>query len=158
MENEQISEFGNVLLFIIGGFLFVLISMAVSRMLSPSKPDPEKLQPYECGEEAIGNPWVQFNTRFYVIALIFLLFEVEIVFLFPWSVVFGQKELIEGTGGLWGWFALGEVFIFALILALGLAYAWVKGHLDWIIPQPEKKEYKSPVPRRLYDELNERYK
>ncbi|MFN6944688.1 MAG: NADH-quinone oxidoreductase subunit A, partial [Cytophagaceae bacterium] len=83
---------------------------------------------------------------------------VEIVFLFPWAVVFGQKELIEETNGLWGWFALGEAFLFVAILALGLAYAWVKGHLDWIKPKQEVSDFKSPVPGALYNKINERYK
>lgn len=157
MENPEISEFGIVLLFIVGAVLFLMVALGLSRFLRPDRPNPEKLAAYECGEEAVGEAWGQFNVRFYIIALIFLLFEVEIVFLFPWAVVFGNAELVHGTGGLWGWFSLIEVFVFAGILALGLAYAWRKGFLDWVKPKPEVEEISPVVPRKLYDALNKKY-
>ncbi len=84
-------------------------------------------------------------------------FEVEIVFLFPWSTVFANKELIRQTNGQWGWFALIEMMIFIAILALGLVYAWVNGYLDWIKPDPRPTEYKSPVPNELYQKINDQY-
>jgi NADH-quinone oxidoreductase subunit A len=96
--------------------------------------------------------------RFYIVALIFVLFEVEVIFLFPWAVVFGNESLIKETQGLWGWFALVEVFLFVLILAIGLVYAWVKGYLDWIQPAPIVEKFESKVPKQLYAELNEKYK
>lgn len=96
-------------------------------LLRPHRPYPEKLTSYECGEEPIGNAWIRFNVRFYVIALIFLIFEVEIVFLFPWALVY--REL--------GLFAFIEMAVFLLILLVGLAYVWVKGDLDWDKPRPE---------------------
>ena len=77
---------------------------------------------YECGEVPEGSAWVQFNIRFYVIALIFLIFDVEIVFLFPWAVVY--KEL--------GLLAFVEAFLFVLILVIGFVYVWAKGDLDWV--------------------------
>lgn len=157
MENPEISEFGTVLLFIVGAALFVLLSFVLSAWIRPNKPNPEKLSAYECGEEPIGDAWGQFNVRFYIIALVFLLFEVEVVFLFPWAVVFGDAELIKGTGGLWGWFSLVEVFIFAAILVLGLAYAWRKGFLDWVRPKPEIEKVDSVVPKKMYEELNRKY-
>jgi NADH-quinone oxidoreductase subunit A len=82
---------------------------------------------------------------------------VEILFLFPWATVFAKKELIEETNGAWGWFAVIEVVIFIGVLALGLAYAWVNGHLDWIKPDPEPTQMSSPVPKELYDKINTRY-
>ena len=87
----------------------------------------EKLASYECGEVPEGSAWVKFNVRFYIIALIFLIFDVEVIFLFPWSVVF--KELTE-TG--FGFLAFIEMFIFVSILIVGFAYVWVKGDLDWV--------------------------
>ena len=90
-----ISEFGGILLYIIGGSLFIVITLFVSRLIRPNRPSPEKLAPYESGEEAIGPAWIQFNIRFYIVALVFLLFEVEIIFLFPWATVFANKELIR---------------------------------------------------------------
>jgi NADH-quinone oxidoreductase subunit A len=158
MVNTQISEFGNVLLFILGGMIFVLIALAVASFIRPNRPNEEKLSAYECGEDAVGSPWTNFNVRFYIIALVFVLFEVEIIFLFPWAVVFGNAELIKQTNGLWGWFSLVEVFLFILILAIGLVYAWVKGYLDWVQPDPTPEKFESKVPKKLYEEVNEKYK
>ena len=82
---------------------------------------------YECGEVPEGSAWVKFNVRFYVIALIFIIFDVEVIFLFPWAVVF--QELSNNGLGL---LAFIEMFIFVLILIVGFAYVWVKGDLDWV--------------------------
>lgn len=152
-----LTAFGEVLLYIIGGILFVLVSFFVSRLLRPHRPNDQKLSTYESGEEAIGSAWAQFNIRFYIIALIFILFEVEILFLFPWATVFAKKELIEQTNGAWGWFSVIEVVVFIFILALGLAYAWINGHLDWIKPEPSPTDFKSPVPKELYQRVNDAY-
>lgn len=159
MDHEEIllSAFGEVLLYIIGGILFILVAFFVSRLLRPARPNAEKLSTYESGEEAISSAWAQFNVRFYIIALIFLLFEVEILFLFPWTTVFASKELMEETNGLWGWFSVLEVVIFIAILALGLAYAWVNGHLEWVKPQPDPTKVTSPVPAEHYEKINARY-
>lgn len=153
----EVSEYGMVLLFMIVAVLFVSITIFAGSILRPSKPNEEKLSTYECGEETIGTTWVRFNVRFYIVALIFVLFDVELVFLFPWATVFGRKDLIDVTNGLWGWFALVEMFVFVGILALGLAYAWVKGHLNWVKPTPEISTFKSPVPSELYLKINEKY-
>lgn len=127
-----LSDFGFILLFIVGAIIFVGIALLVSSVFRPSRPNEEKLASYECGEEAVGSAWGQFNSRFYVVGLIFMLFEAEVVFLFPWATIFGKKTLIQGTDGLWGWFSLSEILIFILLLALGLVYVWKKGYLDWI--------------------------
>lgn len=160
MEEKEIylSEFGEVLLFIIGGFFFIIGPLVLSKLVRPHRPNAEKLATYESGEEPVGGAWTQFNMRFYIIALIFLLFEVELVFLFPWATVFAKKELIQETEGVWGWFTLVEMVIFVVILALGLAYAWVNGYLEWVKPDPQPTKYKSNVPKELYDKINERYK
>jgi NADH-quinone oxidoreductase subunit A len=157
-EEIYLSEFGKVLLFIIAGFLFISITLFGSRLIRPNRPNDQKLATYESGEEPISSAWTQFNIRFYIIALIFLLFEVEIVLLFPWSTVFADKKLIEETNGMWGWVALTEAILFILILAVGLAYAWVNGFLDWIKPDPKPTNYSSPVPKSLYEKINERFK
>lgn len=156
MENTQISAFGTILLFILGGIVFVVLGLFTSSLLRPHRPNYEKLTPYECGEDAVGSPWGQFNVQYYVIALVFILFEVEIVFLFPWATVFGQKSLIEATNGQWGWFSLIEVFIFISILVLGLAYIWVKGFLDWVRPKPQKPSFSSKIPPSVYAQVNQR--
>jgi NADH-quinone oxidoreductase subunit A len=157
-QSAYFSDFGVILLFLIGGILFVALGLFASRLLRPNNPNSEKQATYESGEEALGNAWGAFNPRFYVIALVFLLFEVELVFLFPWAVVFGDKELIDASHGTWGWFALAEMFFFVLVLALGLAYAWVKGHLDWIKPKPIVPKSRSKIPGSLYQQVNDRYK
>ena len=157
MEETYLSDFGIILLFLVGGAIFILIGLVVSKLLRPNKPNPEKLSSYECGEEALGSSWVSFNPRFYVIALIFIIFDVELVFFFPWAVVFGQEELIQATNGFWGWFSLAEMGIFLGILILGLAYVWVNGHLDWIKPKPVIPQSRSKIPSEMYANVNKKY-
>lgn len=157
MQNNTISEFGIILLFILGALAFVLLALTFSKLVRPNRPNFEKLTSYECGEEPVGNAWAQFNVRFYIIALIFILFEVELLFIFPWATVFGDAERIKNTNGMWGWFALTEMFLFILILVLGLAYAWAKGFLDWVKPEPKIQDYHSPVPKDLYEQINRKY-
>jgi len=157
-ETAVITDFGYLLLFLTGGAVFVAIALFAAFLIRPSRPNEEKLTTYECGEDPAGNAWSQFNVRFYIIALIFVLFDVEIVFLFPWATVFGQEEPIAATNGLWGWFSLVEVLIFVLILSAGLAYAWRKGFLDWVRPETRASSFKSPVPPALYEAVNNRYR
>lgn len=157
-QDQYLSEFGEVLLYIISGILFILVTLFVSRLIRPNRPNAEKLSTYESGEDPVSTAWSQFNVRFYVVALIFLLFEVEIVFLFPWSTIFADPLLIEQTAGAWGWFAMFEMLIFIIVLALGLAYAWVNGYLDWVKPNPTPTKFESNVPKKLYADINEKYK
>lgn len=131
--------------------------MLTARLLRPHRPNAEKLTTYESGEEPMGNAWGRFNAQFYIVALVFILFDVELVFLFPWAVVYGNRQLNADTQGLWSWFTLAEMFLFVAILALGLAYAWVKGHLDWVKPQPKPSSFESKIPPAMYDQVNERY-
>ena len=154
----ELSGFGTVLLFLVGGGLFVSITLFVGKLLRPNRPDEQKLTTYESGEDPHGTAWVNFNVRFYIIAVIFLLFELELVFLFPWAIVFGDKELIESTDGLWGWFSLIETFIFIAILGVGLIYVWSSGMLDWVKPIPKSEVLESKVPTEKYQEINEKYK
>ena len=129
-------DFGTVLVAAILGIIMVAVPLIVQSLVAPSKKSKEKLETYECGEESEGSAWLQFNIRFYVIALIFLIFDVEVVFLFPWAVVF--KEL--------GLLAMVEMAIFLVILIVGLAYVWVKGDLNWV-----KRKVKYAAGR--YDEI-----
>ena len=115
-------DFGTVLVAAILGIIMVAVPLIVQSLVAPSKKSKEKLETYECGEESEGSAWLQFNIRFYVIALIFLIFDVEVVFLFPWAVVF--KDL--------GLLAMVEMAIFLVILIVGLAYVWVKDDLNWV--------------------------
>jgi NADH-quinone oxidoreductase subunit A len=153
----MLTDFGYILLFIIAAIAFVTVILFIAKLIRPNRPNVEKLTTYESGEEPEGNANVRFNIRFYVIALIFILFDVELIFLFPWATVFGNKRLIAETDGLWGWFSLAEMFIFVGVLVIGLAYAWIKGHLDWVRPEAKITEYKSKVPASLYDKINQKY-
>jgi NADH-quinone oxidoreductase subunit A len=153
----MLSNFGIILLAIILSVLVLFLVLGISWLLRPDKPNEEKLSTYESGEEPIGNANVQFNPRFYVVALVFLLFDVELVFLFPWATVFGNAALIQETNGLWGWFSLAEMAIFIIILALGLAYAWTKGYLDWVKPEQKTARMKSKIPMEMYEKVNEKY-
>ena len=123
METQEayLSEFGEVLLYIVGGVLFVLSALIVSFLVRPNRPNAEKLSTYESGEEPVGTAWSQFNMRFYIIALIFILFEVELIFLFPWAVRYKQL----------GWFGVAEVAVFLAILIVGYVWAYKKDALKW---------------------------
>ena len=121
MRNE-ISEFGSILLFIIGGLAFIIAGLFSAKIIRSHKPNEEKLSIYECGEEPIGGAWVNFNIRFYIIALIFLLFDVEIVLLFP---------VLARMAGSFSFPLMVGTFIFLIILVLGLFHEWNEGSLDW---------------------------
>lgn len=152
------SEFGEILIYIIGGIAFIFGGLVTAWIIRPSRPNEQKLTTYESGEEPFGVARGRINIRFYIIALIFLLFEVEIIFLFPWATVFGNADLIAETQGLWGWFAFIEMLIFVGILTLGLAYVWAKGYLEWPKPTQQINTYQSPVPKEMYEKINEKYK
>ncbi len=118
------------------GFLFGMVFVALQvwvlvRLLSPKVHEPMKSSTYECGEPPVGDAWVRFDMRFYTMALIFLIFEVEAVFLFPWAAVYNDLMKIM-AGQPAAWFPFIEVFLFVLILALGLVYVWRKGDMDWV--------------------------
>lgn len=153
----MLTDFSYILLFIIAAIAFTVLILFVAKLIRPSRPNVEKLTTYESGEEPDGNANVRFNMRFYVIALIFVLFDVELIFLFPWATVFGNQHLIDITNGMWGWFSIMEMFIFVGILVLGLAYAWAKGHLDWVRPEIQKPNFQSKIPASAYDKVNLKY-
>lgn len=153
-DGSQITEFGKVFIYLIIGTLMVLLTLLLGKLLSTSNPTPAKQSTYECGEESTGSAWIQFNAKFYVIALVFLLFDVEMVFIFPWATVFGSAEFIAADGR-WGWYTLIEMFLFVGILIIGLVYVWKKGDLEWIKPRPIKPFIKSSVPPDVYDKINE---
>jgi NADH-quinone oxidoreductase subunit A len=121
----MLTEFGKIFIFILTAILFVIAAVFAAKLIRPAKPTKEKLLIYECGENTIGSPWVKFNIRFYVVALIFLIFDVEVVLLIPWALVY--KEF--GLGG----FIAGAVFLF--LLGLGMVYEWRKGDLEWTKPK-----------------------
>jgi NADH:ubiquinone oxidoreductase subunit 3 (subunit A) len=119
---ELINPFASIGLFVVIAVVFPLIALGLAWVLRPKKPNPVKSQTYECGLETYGDTWVQFRAQYYLFALIFVIFDIETVFLYPWAVAY--KRL--------GLFALVEMFIFLAILVAGLVYAWRKGALEWI--------------------------
>ena len=125
----------NVLVFTLFGIFFVVLTVSIlSRLLRPrvrSEDEPGKLETYECGEPTIGSSWGRFDIRFYTLALIFLIFDVEVAFLYPWALVF--KTLMNNGFGL---FIFLEVMVFLCILMVGFIYCWAKGDLDWLKAKP----------------------
>lgn len=113
-----------VIVLLLAGFaiLFVLGGLLLSHLLAPKQAVGAKHEPYECGEATIGPSWIHFNVGYYLFALIFLVFDVEAAFLFPWAVVFREVGII----------GLVEAGIFVLVLIVGLIYAWRRGVLEWV--------------------------
>lgn len=108
-------------IFIISGIGFVLAPFILSYFMAPRKPSEKKLSTYECGEIPVGSAWGQYNVKYYLFVLIFLVFDVEAIFLFPWAVT------IKTIGSV----SMVEMFVFLIVLFLGLIYAWRKGALEW---------------------------
>lgn len=152
------NDFGFIGLFILGAFLMLTVILGIAKLLRPAKPTIEKLSTYESGENAEGGAVVNFPVRFYLVGIVFLLFEVELVLLFPWSTVFGNAKLIEETNGSWALYAITEMFVFIGVLVLGLVYAWREGHLDWTKSNQKATENLSKVPMEVYERVNEKYK
>ncbi len=143
MTQTTLLSFAPVLAFLVVGFVFILFNLVMGWVLRPSRPYEEKLKPYECGEEPVGDAWIQFNIRFYVVALIFILFEVEIAMTYPIAVIF-KSMVSNGLGKI----ALAEIGTFLGILLLGLAYVWKKGDLGWVLPRYAQKPPSKPEERK----------
>ncbi|MEX0686272.1 MAG: NADH-quinone oxidoreductase subunit A [Balneolales bacterium] len=124
-------DFGNILLYLIHGTLFVALALFVASILRPNRPDAEKLATYECGEEPVGSARIQFNNRFYIVGLMFLIFEVEVVLLFPWAVVFQEV----------GWYAFFVMLVFVSLIFIGFIYELGSGHMQWDKPDPVLPRY-----------------
>jgi NADH-quinone oxidoreductase subunit A len=125
-----------ILLFVGLGAAFVLLNLTVGALLRPRTPTAEKLTVYECGEPAIGSSWVQFDLRFYIVALVFLVFDVEVALFYPWAVVYGDAGTLAKSLAMTT-FAVREtclidMLIFFGILLVGYAYLWKFGYLDWV--------------------------
>ena len=136
-------QFANVLVFF--GLAVVLcgLMLGLGSLLRPSNPQPAKLSTYECGEPPSGPAWINFNIRFYLVALVFVIFDVELAFVYP--VVAVYREWIRNGQGV---FALAEIATFIGILAVGLVYVWIKGDLEWLKRLPvEKPAVKEPARR-----------
>ncbi len=143
-------DYLNVLIFSAAGLVFVLGVLAVTSLVRPSRKTDVGLETYECGEETIGSAWVRFDIRYYTVALVYVVFAVEIAFLFPWALVL--RETLTDTGAAAGagigLFGLVEGVLFVAILFLGLVYVWAKGDLEWVLsysgarwrpPEPDRR-------------------
>lgn len=116
-----------VLLFILVGLAIGVVPVVLGRIVAPHRPDGEKLSPYECGFEAFEDARMKFDVRYYLIAILFILFDLEIAFLFPWATVF--QEFI--AAGEQVWFVFGSVMVFLVVLVIGYIVEWKNGALDW---------------------------
>src|SRR6266566_3962124 len=153
---------GYLLLFVGLAVFFVFIHLVMGRLVRPVRPSAEKLTIYECGEPTVGSSWIQFDLRFYVVALLFVIFDVEVAFFFPWAVVFGQantvatatgespslelakKELLGSPGAgevtaeqrevarQFAWYAFFDILVFFGVLLVGFAYLWRRGDINWV--------------------------
>ena len=116
-----------ILMFVLVGIAIGVLPVAMGFLLAPSRPDPEKLSPYECGFEAFEDARMKFDVRYYLIAILFILFDLEIAFLFPWATIF--KDIVAAESiKLFGFI---EMLVFVAILVIGYIYAWAKGALEW---------------------------
>ena len=135
-------HFGNVLVFTLLGLGFCAFHLILGSLLRPHNPETKKLTTYECGELPTGSAWINFNIRFYLVALVFVIFDIEVAFVYPVAVAF--RDFVLAGNGL---FALAEILLFLGILSVGLVYVWAKRDLEWIKrvqPQDELEEQALP--------------
>jgi NADH-quinone oxidoreductase subunit A len=175
-EDIMPSLVGYLLLFVLVGIGFIFVHLIVGKLIRPAKPYAEKLTIYECGEPTIGSSWVQFDLRFYVIALLFVIFDVEVAFFFPWAVVFGNANQVAGAapdaqqaqvaraelvGGepdqpvtpqesqaarRLAVIALIDILVFFGVLLVGFAYLWKRGDLAWVRSTAAEQMAEMPPP------------
>jgi NADH-quinone oxidoreductase subunit A len=116
-----------ILMFVLVGVAVGVLPIVMGFLLAPSRPDSEKLSPYECGFEAFEDARMKFDVRYYLIAILFILFDLEIAFLFPWAAVFKDIVATESIK----MFGFIEMLVFVTVLVVGYIYAWAKGALEW---------------------------
>jgi NADH:ubiquinone oxidoreductase subunit 3 (subunit A) len=117
----QVNEWLFIAFMFVVAMILPVIPIGLARIINPKRPNKVKLETYECGVETLGDAWVQFKVQYYLYALVFLIFDIEMLFLFPWAVAYNQL----------GIFAFVAMTTFIAILAVGLVYAWRKGALEW---------------------------
>ena len=118
---ELLLEYIPILIFVVIAFIIALLMMTTSFIVGKNKPDSEKLSPYECGFEAFDDARGRFDVRFYLVAILFIIFDLEVAFLFPWAVTLGKIGIL----GFW------SMIIFLIVLTIGFIYEWKKGALEW---------------------------
>ena len=126
----------SVTIFLAFGAIFVFANLAVGAVARPKIPNPEKAAVYECGEPSIGSSWVQFDLRFYIVALVFLIFDVEVALFYPWAVAYGSAAALGAKIGMSMYeirqVAVVDMLFFFGVLLVGFAYLWRFGYLDWV--------------------------
>ncbi|MER3417368.1 MAG: NADH-quinone oxidoreductase subunit A [Gemmataceae bacterium] len=171
---------GYILLFVFIAWFFVIFHLLLGKLLRPARPTSEKAAIYECGEPTVGPSWIQFDVRYYVIALLFIIFDVEITFFFPWAVVFGHfaqlanPGLSESDRQAWShqllpagehtqisaeaaltmsWITLLDLLVFFGVLLVGFAYLWARGDLHWVrsVAAQRMPEMPQPPPEVLLE-------
>ncbi len=137
-------QFANVVIFLGLGLVLSGLMLGLGSLLRPSNPQASKLSTYECGEPPSGSAWINFNIRFYLVALVFVIFDVELAFVYPVAAVF-KAWRDKGQGEL----AFVELAVFLAILMIGLVYVWMKGDLEWLkrIPAETPTAAKEPARR-----------
>ena len=126
--SPQTLQYIYILVFLLGGIVVAGGGLVTAQLLSPRRPSKVKGDTYECGQEPIGSAWVQYNVRYYLYAMVFVLFDVEVAFVAPWAA--SLRQLLQSA--TLHWLAIGEMVMFLFLLILALAYAWRKGVLEWI--------------------------
>lgn len=129
-------HFATVLVFMVVGVGMAVFVLLLSRLLRPFNPNLDKSSIYECGERPVGSPWIKFNIRFYVVALIFVVFDVEIVLLYPWATIFKEMGAISFV----------YLLIFLVSLVEALVYVWKKGDLEWVKPEVRRHDVTAAPP------------
>ena len=125
----MLAEWSFVGVFLVIALIFPVLGLLTAWLLRPKRPGPIKKSTYECGLETVGDTWIQFKVQYYIYALVFVIFDIEIAFLLPWAVA---HTGLATAGGVLNWLPLIEVTIIVAILLCGLFYAWRKGALEWI--------------------------
>lgn len=150
-----------LLVFLAVAVFFLYFHMMLGKAVRPDRVEENKLTIYECGEPTVGSAWIQFDLRYYVVALLFVIFDVEVAFFFPWAVVFGKasdlsrtppdraavvaelnpglpgldleaKDIDQDTAKSWAWIAFADLLVFFGVLMVGFAYLWRRGDIDWV--------------------------
>jgi len=117
----MLAEYTGVLVILVVGLVIASAMLGIHLMLGPSRKFDEKREPFECGEKPISSPRRRYAVKFYMVAILFVVFDVEVIYFYPWGAVFQELD----------WFGFGAMFVFTIPLAVGLAYEWMKGGLEW---------------------------
>jgi NADH-quinone oxidoreductase subunit A len=146
-------EYGLAVLFLLSGLAFTSLIFFVNKLISEKRIADESKSTYECGEEPIGISWVQFNSRYFTMALVFILFEAEILLLFPWATSYAKAQY-TALNTEWMLYNLCEVVIFIAVLGIGLAYVWAQADINWSKPTKTNLSLTDIVSKSLYEDWN----